>query len=388
MSSPKALTGLALRIVFALLGLAIAAFFGAIGTLVLRATFEESPAWAGWFLRGFVVFIFGGIAAGGLGCAWALVRGERRPAVPEAVLARCPGCGDRFGAEACARCGKDRAGCAEAWREVEREGVALVLFGGSMGAGMVCLGLFVATYGVLGDARALLALAYVALALLLVSVGGALVWGAAVAVRDAVRARGQRELTLTLATDARSISAGARLDGGALHLRGATARFAAVEAAPVAEHAAAPLPPALRAVARVLAVLHARGEASLTFAERTAWTIDPASASAEPAREITTDVMVDTAPPRVVGLRAGGDALAVPPQPVDARDIVLMAIAADVSARQIAAAVVASADLANAFEIYGRRLQGGEADERVLAVLGSVLCASAPGPAAPYRAAG
>src|SRR5262245_45676168 len=69
---------LASRLGVALLGLALAVFFGALGVMIVGAPMNDpgAPSWIGWFLRGFIALIFGAIAALGLVAAYHATFGE------------------------------------------------------------------------------------------------------------------------------------------------------------------------------------------------------------------------------------------------------------------------------------------------------------------------
>lgn len=367
--------------------LLIGVFFAVIGVLVVQAPIDKAPALAGWLLRGFGLSIFGGIAAVAFLAARSCFRGDR-PAIPEAVRARCPACGARWGAgaDACA-CGQARAACDAAWQEIPREGATTLFFGGAIGSGLLCLGLFMAVASLAGEERrSLMIIAYLALALLLIAVGGLMLFGASMYVRATLREIGVRRFKMSFADGARSVAAEATVDRRGADLRGTGARFTAVDRAPAVEPAPAAIPPPVRALIRAVAVLHARGEASLTFVERCVWSVE----ASELSSTLSTEVMIDTAPPRVVTPSDDEDALAVPPpfQPSDARDIVLVAVSADPALTSLARSIAAGGPLANAVETFAARLSHGEADGHVLAVLTAVAAAgmSSP-PPAPYRAA-
>jgi hypothetical protein len=362
-------SSLGARVFLALLALSIGVFFAAIGVAILRMPGSGEPAWSVWFLRGFVLFVFGSMAGGGVVSAYLILRDDAGVrAVPAAVRARCPACGEPWGEGDCAACGEPREGAL--WQEAPRDGLGATLFGAGMGAGIACLGLFIGSGTLFGgdEKRVLILAAYAALSLLLLVVGGAMAIGCALAVRDALLGKKPRELTYLRAETGRTVSASARLERGALTMRGSAARYAPLSEVAVPEEAAGPLHPGARNVATVVAVLHARGEASLTWVERKSWSLAPGADAA--TREVAVDVIVDTPTPR-------GEHL------VDARDVVLSGMA-DATVKELAGAVAASPDLAAAFETYAARVAGAETDPRTLDALVAVLRAPAR-VASPYR---
>jgi hypothetical protein len=348
-------------------GLGLAVFFGAMGIAILRAPVSDpdATAWGGWLIKAFIALMFGSMTGIGVYGVYVGVRGRPRP--PAAVLARCPACGEpRAGAD-CAHCGRTLATLARAWREVPREGLSAPLLGGGIGGAVLSLGLFLVS-GALHEARWLMAIACAALALLLVLVGGAMLFGGLLTVRSGIRSLRRRDYNLSVHGAGEAIVAGAQVSRRALSLSGCVTVWHPIDEAPVPGPFDVHLAGPRRALARTLAVLHARGEASLSYTERRDWAIHPPG---ELVRALEIDVLVDAAHPQ-------GET------DVDARSIVLAALGAT-SVRTLAEALAAHADLRRAFDAYAERLPLDEADPRTHRLLSALLHTETP---PPYRHAG
>lgn len=366
------MAGLAGRALLALGGLAFSAFFGCLGVMIVTAPVEDDMILAGWLLRGFIGLIFGALTAGGLWFTVTSLRGVRPAGVPAAVAALCPGCGERWPeGEAPCSCGAPRA-AGRTWQETPpADGPGVMLFGAAFGGGILCLGLFLAVHALSGDEkRGLMIVAYLGLAALLSGVGGLMSFGALAGARDAFRARRTTRMQADWRGDepgggARTILATVTVDGASLRAEGVTTIDLPIEAALAAEASGAELPPERRALAHVVAALHARGEAGLSYVERRSFQTEGGAA---PVREAHGDVQIDVSVPR---------------GSIDARDVVLLALA-DGSVCAVAAAAASSPELAAALDTFAGRLTGVDLDPRVLAALARVLRA-APAPGAPYR---
>ena len=350
----------AVRAAVAFASLAFATFFGAILVLVLRAPFEPgTPWWAEWSIRVFGVLIFGGMAALGLYGFVVSVRGPREPPFPAPLLVRCPACGERIlpTTSCCPGCRRSPGQVGRAWREAPRDSGSGVLLGACLGGGMLALGVLLAGYALSGEEGWLLSIAYGGLGLLLMLVGGAMVYGGLVAFRDAYRLRGRRSFTLSLTLDGADITATADITPDSALLRGATVTRRALEQAPERELPDAPAPPALRSFVRTIAVLHARGEASLTIRETLEWT---AGADDDPTRLNGVDGEVCTRSP---GIEAS----------VPAHAYILYALDDDVGLRDVVASLPDHPQLRNAFETYAAQLSADDADPRTVRILSAVL---------------
>ena len=257
---------------------------------------------------------------------------------------------------------------ARAWRETPREGMAGPLLVGAIGGALLSLGFLLVAGAIAGKEGLLLSLAYGALALLLTAVGAAMVYGWALSLRDALRQRGLRELTLAVADDGETISARATLAGRAWSLHGATVRVRAPEEVTDEEPHDIALPRQAATLARVLAVLHARGQATLTRVETTGWTLEDGGAL---VRAGEVDVSVDAS-------GAGEEEV-----PAEARDRVLGTMTDGATARELLEMLRENEELRSAFQGYAEGLPASEADPRVLRMLGAVLREGEVG--APYR---
>lgn len=369
MPTPPTATSRLLRLGIAFAGLAFAAFFGALGVAIVFDPMTGEPAWAAWLLRGFITFIFGALTAGGLSFAAQALRTERAPLVPPAVTERCPACGEPWSqADTCDACDLPRA-LAAGWHATPREGVGALLFGGAFGGGIACLGLFLAAHAFFGDEkRVLLLIAHLGLAGLITAGGAGLSYGLVIALRDAWRARGERAFSFQHNHGGREILATAHVSRHGIEMNGSAEIWFPIEQGPSGESASAEIPPVPRALAQVVAALHARGQAGLSYVERRAW-----SWSGERlARSAERDVHVDAPLPRDQA------------HTVDARDVVLMALG-DGSLREVSDRAAESPDLAAALETFAARLATVEVDGRVLSVLTQVACRAEAGP---YRAPG
>jgi hypothetical protein len=369
---PGKLAGFVGRALIALGGLAFSAFFGGLAVLIVTAPLEDGHHLAGWLLRGFIALMFGALTAGGVWFTVKALRGDGEGDVPAAVTALCPGCGERgpAGEDACATCGAPGA-AGQTWHALApADGPGTMLFGAAVGASILCLGVFIMEQALFGDERrTLMILAYLGLAALLVLVGGLITFGALVGAREAWRARGtqrfQAEWHGAEAGGSRSVRAEARLEGGVLRAEGETSLHRPIDAALAAEASLADLQPPRRALAQVVAALHARGEAGLSLVERRSFVVEGGAAK---NRDTSADVEITVATPRAA---------------IDARDLVLHALA-DGSVGAVAAAAEGSSELAGALDTFAGRLADVEPDPRVLAALALVLRA-APAPGAPYR---
>ncbi len=167
-------------------GIALAVFFGALGFGIVFAPMKGHPLLMG-LLKAFIALLFGGIAAGSLGGAVVAFTGASKKArgVPDEALGRCLTCGEATPNDVvCPVCGEppvDRARFFGAERSP--------WFGPAMGAAifgaLVLLGLFIllGPYHD-GERRVWALLAFGALALLLIAVGGAGLFGSLVSLRD------------------------------------------------------------------------------------------------------------------------------------------------------------------------------------------------------------
>ncbi|HSN99180.1 MAG TPA: hypothetical protein VLS89_12885, partial [Candidatus Nanopelagicales bacterium] len=134
------------RALLALAALALAALFGVLLVLILLAPIDDAPLLTGWFLRGFVFFMFGSIAAGAFAYAYRLILPARDPPLPSALLSRCPACGEPWSAaRLCPQCAQPRAACAGAWRPAAPSADTHFLFLDGIGCAIVFLGLFLAS---------------------------------------------------------------------------------------------------------------------------------------------------------------------------------------------------------------------------------------------------
>jgi hypothetical protein len=357
-------------------GLALAVFFGTLGVFILRAPINDPDitAWSGWALRAFVFLIFGAMAGLGLWSVHAGLRGPVTRRLPAPIRGRCPACGEApprgaSSVETCAFCGRAPDVLARAWCETPREGLAGPLLVGAIGGALLSLGILLAAGALEQRESLLLVLAYGALALLLIAVGAAMLYGWALTLRDAFRQRGRRDLTLTVAEDGETITARATLARRAWALRGTTVRVRTPEELTDEVPHDLALPKQAATLARVLAVLHARGAATLTRVERRTWTLEDGGAL---LRESEVDVGVDAS-------LAGEEE----EEPMEARDRVLGAMAEGATARRLLARVRESEELRSAFQGYAEELPASEADPRVLRMLGAVLREGEAG--APYR---
>jgi hypothetical protein len=239
-----------------------------------------------------------------------------------------------------------------------------------MGGALVSLGVLLVGAAFSDEDRLLVSIAYVALGLFLLLVGGVMLWGGLLVLRDAWRARGRRTFSLSTEQGSASIVAGATIARGEVALHGTTVTRRALDDAPDAGATNAPLRPSIAALVRTLAVLHARGEASLALAESLSWTAD---AAGPPVRHTSVDVEASASAPCA-------------PEPVDARDHILFALAEGATARGLAAALADDSDLRSAFEVYAARLSPDDADPRTMSVLAAIVD-DGPAPM-PYRQRG
>ncbi len=274
MSDPIGEQDRSTRAAAVVLGLALAVFFGGMGVSILLAPIHDPglPRWSWWALRTFIFLIFGAMTGLGVWSVYDGIRGPRAARVlpvPQAILARCPACGEGRPAF----CGHAAGELDRAWRETPREGLGGPLLVGAIGGGILSLGVLLAA-GAIADGDAWhMRLAYVPLALLLAVVGAAMVFGFALAVREAWRMRGRRDHRLRVTEDGWTVEAEAHLDAGELSLRGDSARSRAIAdaAAHLVHHVA--LPRLAETLARTLAVLHARGTMRLGYVERCSWSL-------------------------------------------------------------------------------------------------------------------
>jgi hypothetical protein len=181
------------RALRALVGACVSVLFGAlaVGT---ATTPISGPPLAGWLLRAAFVLLFAAMA---LGSAWFAVgairgersRGQRRRArgVPAEALARCLTCGALAPHDAaCPACEEPPAYRAGAF-QVERKGILAGVLLAIVGVALLFFGVCVAVgpYGH-GERRPWALAMFAALGLLLVTAGGACVWGSVVALREAL----------------------------------------------------------------------------------------------------------------------------------------------------------------------------------------------------------
>jgi hypothetical protein len=354
-------------------GLALAALFGALAFLVLLAPVAPgTPWWAEWSVRVFGALIFGSIAGLGLYGFVVSVRGPREPPLPPPLLTRCPACGERIlpTTNACPACGRSPGRIGRAWREERREGDG-GLFAGGLGGGLVSLGILMVGLALTSGEGLLRGILYASLGLLLGLVGGAMVFGSLVLLGDAIRDHGRRTFALSTELDGAAITARAVLTPEVADLRGTTTTSRAFEEGPAPPPFDAPTPPALRALVRTLAALHARGEATFSYHETLQWT---AGADDEPTRLVLVDLVVCTLSPDVAD------------PPVDARDHILSALDEGVLLRDLGTSLGDYPELRNAFETYAAGVEPGDVDPHTTRILAAAL-AGGGGPA-PYRQPG
>ena len=153
----------------------LALFLGALTVGVLGSSVSGPPIF-GILLRGFFGLVVGGIAVWMAVVAINALRGEKRPAagaqLPAAIAALCPGVRPG-GAQAqwCPFCELPLGARSDAWR-AEEQSWGMTLVGLALGAGLLCLGVFVTVGPLLeGERRVWAGIAFAALGLLITAVG-------------------------------------------------------------------------------------------------------------------------------------------------------------------------------------------------------------------------
>jgi hypothetical protein len=369
-SAPQSLAARALDVV---LGVGVAVFLVACGVGVAVAVWRE-PSFSPWVravMYACVALLVGALAIGCLAGAFRALRGE--PAILRAARGRCPACGEP--ARGPAADGRDH--CPEAresggeWYEIPRFRPGEGLFRAALGAGIACGGLGLVGVGGRSPAAILFCLAVGALVMLL---GGQFLVTGARDARDAWKAPSVPEAAFDSVPWSRTgVHARAHLSRGHLFMQGRTERTSPHAGVPVDAHSPPPGDAAERALVHVLAVLHARKKVELGRVETGEWTLDGVL-----TRRRHADVTVR----RTQALDADP---AEPSSPAfDARERALAALDR-VRVTDIALAMLDAPEVANAFETYAASLPASEADERVAAILASVL-STGPAPP-PYRGA-
>lgn len=178
------------RLVGALVPLLLAVFLGCLAFGVSGAD-VSGPRYLSILLKGFFSAVVGGIAVFSAGVGVQTLRGRRvRSKVLPAVLETfCPRCGERSDAArvVCPGCAHPFTGRAERWSTPEHN-YGATLFGLVLGGGLACLGLFVlAGPFAEGERRIWVLFATGALGLLILGVGGLMIWGGALAGLDDLR---------------------------------------------------------------------------------------------------------------------------------------------------------------------------------------------------------
>lgn len=176
------------RFLVATLKIALAVFLIALAFGIVSAKFTGPPALS-WLLRGFIVLMFGGIAAGSLWSAQRTIRGDAQKAsrVPEEALARCLVCGERSPAElGCPICGEAPADRRNMITVARKTWIGMAI-GVAISAALLCLGLFI-TIGPFfdGERRIWALIAFAALGLLMTAIGVAGLFGSVVSLISAI----------------------------------------------------------------------------------------------------------------------------------------------------------------------------------------------------------
>src|SRR6185312_6242532 len=107
-----------------------------------------------------------------------------------------------------------------------------VLVAAAIGGGVASLGILLAGAALSGEERLIVAIAYAALALLLLLVGGAMLVGGLVAAHGAFLRRGLRSFALGLQHGEATLSAFANITPGSVTMGGTTVLRRALEDAP------------------------------------------------------------------------------------------------------------------------------------------------------------
>lgn len=179
-------TGTRSRFLTAILAFALALFLLALAFGIVSAPIHGHPVLAA-LLKGFILLLFGAIAAGALFSGARALSGASGEAhrVPDEALAHCLTCGERApNDDVCPSCDEPPCDRARSFTVV-RPGWAGSAFGVALFGALVCLGVFVLVGPWHdGERRPWALLAFGALALLLLAVGGAGVVGSLLALRD------------------------------------------------------------------------------------------------------------------------------------------------------------------------------------------------------------
>jgi hypothetical protein len=248
-----------------------------------------------------------------------------------------------------------------------------------MGTAITSLGLFLLVSAFSGEERLPLSLAAGALALLLLAVGLLMLFGALLTLRDALRRLGRRSFTLMDYEPAQTFRAYAEISRRSVSLRGTTVTSLPFAQAPDPPALEGFLDPALRALVRAVAVLHARGQIDLHFVDTLEWT---AGAEGPPSRTKRADV--EATPPYAGDLETDEpEEHLVPEGPMDPVRALLVEHS---TVRTIAFSLAADEGLRNLIETYAADLPPGEADPRTTRILGALLAEG--GAATPYRQPG
>ncbi|MDI1445000.1 hypothetical protein [Polyangium sp. 6x1] len=198
------------RVLGAICASALALFLLALAFGILSAPFHMHPVLAA-LLKGFITLIFGSIAAAVLVMAARSFTGasDKTRGVPDEALAHCLTCGERTPNDAvCPFCGEPPCDRTRSF-SVDKEGWAGPAFVLALSGGILCLGLFIliGPYHD-GERRIWALLAFSALALLLIAVGGAGVFGGLLGLRKALG--GTSRLSFSVAgSDRQSSGSGA-----------------------------------------------------------------------------------------------------------------------------------------------------------------------------------
>lgn len=169
----------------ALLLVSLAIFMGSLGVGILGAPMNMKPILA-FFLKAFILLIFGGISAF---CLLGAVRAVRKdPGPPKEMLARCLTCGERTPHDLvcplCAEPPQNRLVCFK----MEDDEWFGQLFGALILTGVGCLGIFIMIGPYLdGERRWWALIAFFALGLLMFLVGAAGFFGFLISVGNGIR---------------------------------------------------------------------------------------------------------------------------------------------------------------------------------------------------------
>ncbi len=258
--------------------LLLAAFLGGITVSVLGARVSGPPIF-GWLIRGFFGLVVGGIAIWLFGIGFQAIRGAAPASaahVPEALGVICPACGNGAGDAAwCPRCEFPLKSAVPAWSAEARSwlGNLLIL---SLGAGLLCLGIFLGVGPFLeGERRIWVGLAYVALALLVASVGVLMLYGGAVVAAEDLLRLSRWSCRLDLRAEGAAFSATASatfVKDDLVHAQGSSTVLLSLAARPV-EEALTSTGPRADAFCRAVALLCERGHVALWWERHASWSV-------------------------------------------------------------------------------------------------------------------